>query len=145
MGLDAGAGWDQTAVLAWVRERWPDYCDPVWRAMKIGEEAGEVLGAVVKSQEGVGGKTIDDVAKETAQLVMCAYGLAEAAGFDLDEYLDAEWADMQTRVWPGDRPDGTEPISPTGQPGPGVSGGDITRMAGVDENGDLGPESPVRR
>lgn len=86
-------------VLRWVRERWPDHCDPTWRAMKLAEEAGEVVGAVVKMAEGR--KTKADLATEMAQLVMCVLGLAAAADIDLDVAVRNEWADMQTRQWRG--------------------------------------------
>lgn len=73
---------------------------PNWRADKVAEEAGEVMGAVTKCYyDGTDRKTPDDIAKETAQLVMCAYALAESVGFDLDEWLEVEWMEMQTRQW----------------------------------------------
>lgn len=87
----------QQEVLAWTRQRWPDKCDPVSRAMKVGEEAGEVIGAVVKMNEGR--KTKADLAFECAQLVLCVQALAESAGFDLAEYVEAEWQTIQRRVW----------------------------------------------
>lgn len=79
----------QAQTLEWVRERWPDRTDPMWRALKLGEEAGEVQGAVVKM--GQGRKTLADLATETAQLVICAMALAESAGFDLTSAIAAEW------------------------------------------------------
>lgn len=88
----------QVQVLAWVAERWPNYVSTVWRAMKTGEEAGEVLGAVIKADLGL--KPRSEIRKETAQLVVCAMGLAEAEGFDLWNAVADEWQDMATRVWP---------------------------------------------
>ena len=90
---------NQAEVLEWVADRWPDYTEPIWRAVKVGEEAGEVLGAIIKSQEGVGGKNISDVAQETAQLVLCAMALAESCGFDLNAEIEAEWERCLVRVW----------------------------------------------
>lgn len=87
----------QAQVLAWVAERWPDHTQPVWRAMKMGEEAGEVLGAVVKSELGL--KPASQIAVETAQTVLCAMSLAESVGFDLWEAIVADWETMKTRVW----------------------------------------------
>lgn len=80
---------DQAQTLAWVAERWPDRTALIWRAAKLGEEAGEVLGAVIKMDEGR--KTLADLRMEVAQVVICAMALAESAGFDLftaiaDEY-----------------------------------------------------------
>ena len=89
----------QADTLAWVRERWPDHATPIWRAAKLAEEAGEALGAVIKSQEGVGGKTTADIAQETAQVVICAMALAESVGFDLWAEVAAEYARCQVRTW----------------------------------------------
>lgn len=83
----------QAQVLAWVEERWPDRTTPIWRAAKLCEEAGEVMGAVIKSGETPARKTEADIAQETAQLVICAMGVAESVGFD----LWAEVADEFTR------------------------------------------------
>lgn len=80
----------QAQTLEWVSERWPDRTDSMWRALKLGEEAGEVQGAVIKMAEGR--KTLGDLAAETAQLVICAMALAESAGFDLQRSIAAEWA-----------------------------------------------------
>lgn len=87
----------QADVLAWVAERWPDRVSVVWRAMKFGEESGEVLGAVVK--ESIGLKTKADIAQESAQASLCLMALAEAAGFDLNAAIITEWADCATRTW----------------------------------------------
>lgn len=87
----------QAQTLAWVRERWPDRTDPMWRALKLGEEAGEVQGAVVKMGEGRA--TLADLMTETAQLVICAMALAESAGFDLQLAIAAEWQRCGVRVW----------------------------------------------
>lgn len=86
-------------VLAWVRERWPHRCDLTNRAMKLGEEAGEVIGAVVRIEEGRG--STDHLAKELAQLVMCIKGIAAIAGIDVETAVANEWDEMQTRQWPG--------------------------------------------
>jgi NTP pyrophosphatase (non-canonical NTP hydrolase) len=80
----------QAQVLAWAAERWPDRTTPVWRAAKLCEEAGEVMGAVIKVGEGR--KTNADVAQETAQAVICCMGVAESVGFDVWAEVAAEWA-----------------------------------------------------
>lgn len=79
----------QRDAFEYVRERWPWATDAQSRALKLGEEAGEVQGAVIKMGEGR--KTIDDLRMELAQLVLCAMALAESAGFDLQEALGAEY------------------------------------------------------
>lgn len=81
----------QRQTLEWVAERWPDHCTPAWRAVKLAEEAGEVCGAVIKSSEGVDRKTAEDVAQETAQLVICAMALAETVGFNLFAEVEKEY------------------------------------------------------
>lgn len=93
--LDKGP--TQADVLKWVEERWPSEVDPMWRALKLGEEAGEVQGAVIKMREGR--ESLSDLAIETAQLVLCAMALAESAGFDLLRETVAEWERRQTRGW----------------------------------------------
>lgn len=79
----------QAQTLAWVAQRWPDRTGLIWRAGKLCEEAGEVMGAVIKMDEGR--KTLDDLRMETAQVVICAMALAEAAGFDLRNAVTDEY------------------------------------------------------
>lgn len=86
-------------VLAWVRERWPERCDLTSRAMKLAEEAGEVVGAVVRIEEGRG--SLAHLTQELAQLVMCIKGVAAIAGIDMEAAVDTEWTNMQARWWPG--------------------------------------------
>lgn len=86
-------------VLAWVRARWPERCSLDARAIKLAEEAGEVVGAAVRLGEGRGSTA--HLAKELAQLVMCIKGVAAVAGIDVEEAVRAEWAEMQHRQWEG--------------------------------------------
>lgn len=88
----------QADMLAWVAARWPDHVSPVWRAVKVGEEAGEVLGAVVKESIGLKPKSAIEV--EAAQVVLCVMALAESCGFDLWAAVAAEWHDLASRTWP---------------------------------------------
>lgn len=78
-------------------ERWPDYTTPVWRAIKAGEEAGEILGAVTKAELGL--KPESEIGVESAQTVLCIMSLAESVGFDLWEAVAADWETMKTRKW----------------------------------------------
>ena len=89
----------QEKALDFVRERWPTTVTPIWRAAKLAEEAGEVLGAVIKTEQGISGKTTVDVAMETAQVVICALALAEACGFDLVYEVWLEWDICRERTW----------------------------------------------
>lgn len=86
-------------VLAWVKERWPHRATPDARAMKLAEEAGEVVGKVTRLAEGRG--SVDALAKEMAQLAMCMKGLAAIFGIDIFAAVGAEWTEMQTRQWEG--------------------------------------------
>ena len=86
-------------VLEWARARWPERCGLGDRAKKLAEEAGEVMGAVVRIEEGRGSK--EHLAQELARLVMCIKGVAAAADIDVDAAVEAEWAEMQTRQWAG--------------------------------------------
>ena len=58
------------------------------------------MGAFVKMGDGTGRKTLADLAQETAQLVICAMALAEAAGFDLETEIEDEWWRAGNREWP---------------------------------------------
>lgn len=80
----------QAEIMGWVRIKFPTKTSAVHRAMKLGEEAGEVLGAVTKMDEGR--KTKADLGQELAQAVICCMGLAEAVGIDLDQEVRQEWA-----------------------------------------------------
>lgn len=91
--IEVGDWWadmpTQADVLAWVADRWPNRTTPIWRAGKLSEEAGEVMGAVIKVDEGR--KTVEDIRMEAAQVVICAMGLAESVGFDLWQAVADEW------------------------------------------------------
>ena len=68
----------QAEVLAWVAERWPEHVTVPWRAIKVGEEAGEILGAVIKADLGI--KPRSAIRTETAQTVICAMALGRGRG-----------------------------------------------------------------
>lgn len=110
----------QADTLAWVAARWPDRTTPIWRAAKLCEEAGEVMGAVIKTDEGR--KTAADVAQETAQVVICAMALAESVGFDLFGEVAKEYQRCipgPTEKCPQCRGGGTHPDHDRGCPGGG--------------------------
>lgn len=86
----------QEAVMEWVQGKHLD-TSMRGRCMKLGEEVGEVFGAVVAMSEGL--HTKFDLGQEMAQAVMCLKGLAQAAGLDLDTEVQKEWIRMQTREW----------------------------------------------
>lgn len=99
----------QAEVLAWVAARWPEYTSVEWRAMKVGEEGGEVLGAVIKASLGL--KPRSEIAVESAQTVVCLMALAEAEGFDLWAAVREEWHDMASRTWPDAPPEKTHYVA----------------------------------
>lgn len=57
--------------------------------MKLAEESGEVVAAVVKIGEGR--STQDNLALELAQTVICCMAVAEAAEIDLDSAIRGYW------------------------------------------------------
>lgn len=86
----------QQDVMRWVEtKRLSTTVDA--RLKKLGEEVGEVFGAVVALDEGRLGKF--NIAQELAQTTICLLGLAEALGIDLDIAVRTEWTQMQTRTW----------------------------------------------
>lgn len=88
-GVDVGAIPTQAQCFAWAHRRGHPLSLEA-RALKLGEEAGEVQGAVIKIPEGR--KTLADLKQEAAQLVLCILTLAEAGGFSLWEAVAAEAA-----------------------------------------------------
>jgi phosphoribosyl-ATP pyrophosphohydrolase len=91
--LDAAAL--QGAVGVWRDARWPMNKTVDRSAMKVAEEAGEVVGAAVKMAEGRA--SMWNLATEAADTVIALYGLAHAAGFDLDLHVRERWAEVQAR------------------------------------------------
>ena len=85
----------QAETLEFVRQRWPNRVEPIWRATKCAEEVGEVLATLNKPW-----LTFEDTEKETAQLHICTMALAESVGFDLRQAVVAEWRRAQERIWP---------------------------------------------
>lgn len=80
----------QAQTLAW--RRWKGLrTDLDATVMKLAEEAGEVVAAVLKMQEGRPGFDQDHLALELAQVVICCMGAAEAAGVDLDSAVRGYW------------------------------------------------------
>lgn len=87
----------QADALRFVRDRWPHRLHPEARALKVGEECGEIQGAVTKWLEGR--DTVAHIAQEAAQAVIVIMSLAESVGFDLADAVDAEWALVQNRIF----------------------------------------------
>ena len=69
------------------------------QAAKCAEEAGEVLGAVVKRETGVK-QHIDwteEIKKELADLLFAMFTVAEMEGFDLLENAAEKWQEVSQR------------------------------------------------
>lgn len=113
----------QADVLDWCA-RHGYATDMASRAMKLTEEAGEVMGAVIKIPEGR--KTLTDLGQELAQLTICAMTVAEAAELDLDTEIAVEWKRANPLDWIVARhSEGhSQEAGLTGGPGPGDSGPD---------------------
>lgn len=85
----------QAQTLAW--RRWKGYrTDLDACVMKLAEEAGEVVAAVLKMQEERPGFDKDHLALELAQAAICCMGAAEAAGIDLDSAVRGHWKAMSS-------------------------------------------------
>ena len=68
------------------------------RALKVGEEAGEVQRCVTRAAEGRSGGTLANLRQEVADLVIAACGVASGAGFDLSDALRDRLAEITSRT-----------------------------------------------
>ena len=87
------------SVRKWETTNWPDKDggDRVLvRAAKVGEEAGEILGAVIKMGEGRLG--LDDLLKEIGDVQITLHALAAELDVDLDEIASLRWEEVRHRV-----------------------------------------------
>lgn len=83
----------QAAVAKWQDV---DGASRLLKAGKLCEEAGEVMGAVVKMREGR--RTVGDLADELADVLIVAAGLAALADVDLGAAVARRWnADVRHR------------------------------------------------
>ena len=72
--------------------------DPRARAMKFAEEAGELVGAVVRLLEGRGSRS--DVQDEAGDVVVTLAALLAAVDVALVDAVYCRWAEVQGRWWP---------------------------------------------
>lgn len=83
-------------IQEWRETRWPKPGDPdPWDAMKLGEEAGEVLGAVTKLAEERA--TMNDLADEMGDVLIALSVLAGRYGWTLDELRARRWEEVVER------------------------------------------------
>lgn len=88
-------------VLEWKIRNFPR-ADLAQAALVVGEEAGEVQRAVLKSLDGIRGTSeewVIQLGKEAAQLVIGLSALTEMAGLDLESEIEREWAVVRQRNW----------------------------------------------
>lgn len=83
----------QKEVFAWRQQAFD--CPPtlLLQAAKMAEEAGEVIGAVVKKLQRVKQDTdwSEEIKKEMADLMFVMFVVAELEGFDLLENAGEQW------------------------------------------------------
>lgn len=82
------------SVWPHIAERFPS-ADAFTQACKVAEEAGEVVGAVIKQREG---RRIEaDVLDELADTIIAATGALQARGVDAERVVAIRWAEVQAR------------------------------------------------
>lgn len=87
----------QTTTHLWRETRYPG-TSLEHRALKVGEEAGEVQRCVTRAAEGRSGGSLADLSREVADLVIAACGVASGAGFDLSDALRDRFAEITSRT-----------------------------------------------
>lgn len=65
------------------------------QACKVAEEAGEVVGAVIKQQEGR--RNEQHVLDELADTIIAATGAIQARGFDAERVVAERWNEVLSR------------------------------------------------
>ncbi len=93
--LDTPAATIEQLINAWRTERWPDDNDDRLIAAKLGEEAGEVLGAAIKIPEGRA--TVEDLCDEIGDTLIALAALAARHDRTLDGLLRRRWATVAAR------------------------------------------------
>jgi NTP pyrophosphatase (non-canonical NTP hydrolase) len=90
---------NQADVFNWRVRAFKHPPSSLLQAAKVAEEAGEVLGAVVKKQTGVK-QHIDwaeEIKKEISDLLFAMFTVAEIEGFDLLETAAKHWEEVSQR------------------------------------------------
>ncbi len=100
VGIDVGnAPTEEAAMRFWRKSRWPKPGDNhgtgIWDAAKIAEEAGEVVAAVIKIEEGRA--DIEVLRDELGDLLIAASVIAGRHGWTLAELRSARWVEVRER------------------------------------------------
>lgn len=77
-----------------IAKRWPS-STPFKQVAKVGEEAGEAMGAAIKHDEGR--KTEQDVRNELADTIIAAIGALQARGADAAQTVFDRWVEVSNR------------------------------------------------
>lgn len=99
----------QAMTATEVRARWPQTFDIVHEGLALGEEAGEVLRAILKRDEGTRGTPEEwsaEIKKEVGQAMMVLFGIADLEGFSLIDAMAAAFDALLAKPL-------TEPAFPT--------------------------------
>ena len=81
-------------IWAHVSRRWPS-STPFIQCAKVAEEAGEVVGAAIKLDEGRRGE--QDVLDELADTIIAAMCAIQARGADPRHVVSSRWYEVSTR------------------------------------------------
>lgn len=87
--------WIVEEVGAWQREK--GWLDVLLKGAKLGEEAGEVIGALFKFSRGQ--DTVEHVAKEVGDVIIVLAGICDLLGIDLDDAIRSTWEHTKDRTW----------------------------------------------
>lgn len=79
----------QAEINEWQRSRWPDTAVVPYPALKLAEEVGEVVGAVVKVNEGRA--TLIDLKNEIGDAMISLLNLAETYGINTEMAFLSRW------------------------------------------------------
>ena len=83
-------------IMEWRERRWPKPGDQtMWDTLKLAEEAGEVVAAVVKCHEGR--LPIEELDIELGDLLIVMSALAARRGTTLEELRAKRWAEVRKR------------------------------------------------
>ena len=87
-------------IIAWRRRELPTTdaaTQELLSGMKVAEEAGELVGALVKRTQGVRGVTSADVLDELGDVLITALAVAVDFGCDPAQVLNQRWATVSQR------------------------------------------------
>jgi len=87
-------------IIAWRRRELPTTdatTQELLSGMKVAEEAGELVGALVKRTQGIRGVTGADVLDELGDVLITALAVAVDLGCDPAQVLEQRWASVSQR------------------------------------------------